>query len=167
MPKVTDQLAERYVKMEDQGIEAGGVPIVDALVVYLGANKKKSVPLKGRILLETFGEGEDQETVRSAGLESGFTVYDFSTTDNRSRPIKTKLIPASFPLDHLRGRPFAKVEHPEHLWLFSQKHDGNGNPEFEVVPSAEHKRIIEEYFLRKLRARRGQATLLKQVVGGG
>lgn len=167
MPKVVDTLAERYVKMEDQGVEAGAIPIVDALVVYLGANRKKSLPLKGRIMTEKFGEGDDEEVVKSAGTESGFTVYDFSTTDNRGRPIKTRQVPATFPMEHLRGRPFVKVEHPEHLWLFSRKHDGNGNPEFEVVPSAEHKRIIEEYFLRKLRSRRNQASLLKQVVGGG
>ena len=165
MPKVIDgglEKAERYVAMDVESREAA-IPIVDAIVVYLGANPKKSVPLKGRVMSETFGEGEDIETVKTPVIQSGFTPYDFSTLDNRGRPIKGRLIPANFPEESMRGRPFTACEHPEHLWLFAEMVDDNGYPEFRVFPAARHKRLMEEYFLRKQRMRGNQQSLYRAV----
>lgn len=133
-------------------------PIVrGARVVYLGGNRHKSVPLKGKIAQERFGE----ETVESV-IDSGFTAYDFSTHDARGRVIEARMMPATHKEPAVRGKPFVDCQHPDHLWQFSQRRGPDGQPDFKVVVPRESVRLVEEYFLAQQRGQRRRARELAE-----
>lgn len=135
--------------------------IKGARVIYIGASKRKSIPIKGSMVLEqweiepalTNASGaiikpavvEREET---PNLESGICSYDFSTHDSRGKLIVTgyRLIQPGDPSarrdQRLRYKAVNKVEHPEHLRVFHRMRDANGDPEFLVeVPRREQARF--------------------------
>lgn len=108
--------------------------ILNARVVYIGASRKKCIPLKGRVLVETWQEAPDvePEVNKTPTEEEGITGYDFTTHDIRGRVILTNLIgPTEHP--RIRNRMSSLVEHPEHLRQFLRMRDANGEREFEVL----------------------------------
>ncbi len=135
--------------------------ITGGRVIYIGASKRKGVPLKGSMVLEQWEIEPAQldaagavlvpakvEREESPSLEHGIYSYDFSTHDNRGKLIVqgTRLIQptdrSALRDQRLRYKAVNKVEHPEHLRVFHRMRDANGDPEFLVeVPRREQARF--------------------------
>lgn len=159
MPRVTDQEPDVEISLSPSS-EQPQRPLFQVKVVYLGSKRNKTVPLKGRIDVETLGEGVDKVETRSAG-GSGFTTYDFTTHDQRGRPLPKELF---MPANHLdptvRGKRFRIVEHPDHLWAFQaepalrEPSGKDGEPVFKLLGPKEQMTDLNEYFKARARALR-------------
>lgn len=107
---------------------------VEARVVYLGGDKKKSVYLQGSVTLEeTEKEGETIWVPSSDGA----TTYDFSRVDSHGRLVRERLTKD--------GRPFSLCRHIGHLVKFLSLRDGDGGTAFEVRATASDYPKIERY----------------------
>ena len=159
------------VEMPDEGDDL--VPVRDAetelllpriaggRVIYIGPSKRKSVPLKGSMIVEQWElEPEERdakgvvvkpakyEREETPNIEHGFYSYDFSTHDSRGKMILEghRLVQPndrSAQRDQrLRYKAQSRVEHPEHLRVFHRMRDANSDPEFVVeVPRREQARF--------------------------
>ncbi len=148
-------------------------------VIYVGASKRKSVPIKGTMILEQWEIEPEQrdatgvvvkpavvEREETPNLEHGIYSYDFSTHDSRG-----KLITSGYRLiqptdrsalrdQRLRYKAVNKVEHPEHLRVFHRMRDSNGDPEFVVeIPRREQARFQRWVQEREGRLGREQALI--------
>ena len=114
----------------------------DALVVYLGPSRRKSIPIRGRIAVERWESAPGVAEINKTCIEEDFiTSYDFTTHDSRGRLILERLVPADA-APRLRGKPWQLVEHAEHLRVFLRLRDRNQDREFEVlVPPPDHERF--------------------------
>ena len=172
MPKrVTDSesaiqaTADGMVPVRDDVVRPQ-VPIILCRVVYLGPARNKSVALPGRIMIEEFEQeaGGAKERVKEA-VEAGISSYDFSSHDSRGRVIAERTMPDTSPAN-LKGRPFAAVEHLEHVRYFYLHRDEAQNKEFEVLARPEDMQRLREYIRTTERARRIENTRLEEVVAG-
>src|SRR3990167_2995772 len=77
------------------------LPFLRIKVVYLGGNTKKTERLKGQVI-EVRDPDHPDDPDRGLKEQSpiGYTMYDFSTVDDRGRKITTRL-------HHEDGRPFS------------------------------------------------------------
>lgn len=150
MPKVTEVSPEQELAVDVQ-LASPVRPLVRARVVYLGPRRNRSLSLKGRVMEESLGEGEERQ-VKHTVTDTGFTPYDFSTVDLMGRPIKARRMPAGHPDPDVRDRPWCIVEHPDHLWIFARMKERGEGPEFKILATADQRALIDEYFARKARS---------------
>lgn len=134
------------------------LPLVEAMVVYLGSDRKKSVTLVGTMHRERFGDA----VVLTPILE-GTEVYDFGAIDATGKAIVSRLVPSNMP-EQYRGRPFLKIRHPAHLATLFKMKDRNGNREFEVMPSKATEEAFMAYLKRHERALRVQEQQLEETL---
>lgn len=151
MPKKLDdtdpKVEQEFVALEETVLSRELPLIHDARIVYLGANRKKSVCYPGRVAVERFEQpGEARETIKTP-ITDGMTSYDFSSHDSRGRLIKVRMMPETT-ASEVRGRPFQSCEHPEHLRLFFRAKNGAGDREFKVLVPPEHNAALQDYIRR-------------------
>lgn len=136
--------------VEDADVEVTLPRIPSARVLYLGGNPKKSVSLVGQMILETWQDEDGTERRDlTPSLEGGCACYDFASRDNRGRIIELHIMPrTSSP--RMRGKPFARVEHPEHLRHFLRAKGRDKRREFEVVvPDPQARERFRRYVMDK------------------
>jgi hypothetical protein len=107
---------------------------VEARVVYLGGDKKKSVYIQGSVTLE---ETETEGETIWVPTSDGATTYDFSKTDSNGRLVRERLTKD--------GRPFSLCRHIGHLVKFLSLRDGDGGQAFEVRAKPTDYPKIERY----------------------
>lgn len=159
MPRVTDQDPEFEVSMPQQSGQ--GKPVVKCKVVYLGSKRNKSIPLKGKVVIERIGEGDDMVETRTP-ITTGNTTYDFWTHNTMGRPLpKEFFMPANHKDAEVRGKRFTWCEHPDHLFRFQsdpslrEPPGKNGEPVFKIIAtSREDMLVLQEYFRAKARLSR-------------
>ena len=155
MPKPpTDQDPDVEISLP-QGSDGQRLPVFEGVkVVYLGNKRNKNVPLRGKVAVETLGEGDDLVTTRRP-ITTGFTSYDFATHNDAGKPIPAKFfMPANHPDPVVRGKRFRVVEHPDHLWAFqaSETLYEGGEHVFKLLGPPSQMSILQEFFAAKLRA---------------
>lgn len=127
-------------------------PVIDgAAVVYLGADRNPSIPMRGRLNVSRFetAPGEFQ-TIKSVSDE-GFYNYAFESHDALGNMIYQAIVGGKAPPD-LQGRPWKRCEHPEHLRLFMRRKNRAQQAEFKVlVPPAKQAEFMN-YVIMKERA---------------
>ena len=161
-----DAISDEIV--EDQ-VLAEGLPLIKgARVVYIGAKRNMSLPMKGRLLDEpvysetdiemtTDQDGNDVPVLDENGKEKplqidtlktaiteGFQSYDFATHDSKGRPIKQHRLPMDAPAE-IAGRRYSIVEHPDHLMTFQRRVDANGTREFRVLVPKKYRQVYQDY----------------------
>lgn len=158
-PKATDlDPATHEVSLQTAARDTAP-PLVEVKAVYLGGNPHKSVPLRGTLRQERYGE-----QVRMEIVSSGLTPYDFTSVDALGHPHDpSRYIAPDHPKAHLRGKRFARVQHPDHALAFARMRDGNDQPEFEILGSPEHMRVLQVYADRKAVASRKASELYSLV----
>lgn len=134
---------------------------VEARIVYLGGNPRKSVYLEGST--ERMADPDDPENEaamlhvpRGVGAES----YVFERLDTRGRPVKDRLM-ADGP--H-RGKPWVICRHIGHIIRFIEERDADGGPAFAVLATRAVQAKIRRHRERLDRRRRldtesGEAVL--------
>jgi hypothetical protein len=167
--------------VEDQELSHGLPLIKGARVVYIGAKKNMSLPMKGRILDEPIyseteveadadGNAVLDENGREKPLQvdtlktcipDGFQSYDFSTVDSKGRPIKQHRLPADAPTE-IAGRRYSVVEHPDHLMAFQRRTDANGTREFRVLVPKSKRQVYQDYVSQMDHAAGRNTLLLKR-----
>lgn len=176
MPKVIDQDAANAV---DVAISTNFVrpdrPIVKARVVYLGGNPKFSLPMKGRILVESLSTGDQDQDGNEIMEEtrkvtsSGFSTYSFATHDELGRRMESRFfMPASHRDPVARGKRFVIVEHPDHLWRFASMRGPDNAFLFKVFPyTPEDGVAIQDYFRRKAQSIKQSNQDFADITKGG
>lgn len=160
-PKASE-VAEQEVGLSES-LQTPEKPVVDAKVVYLGSNPKMSLSLKGRLVVETAGNGKQIRTPTRAGREH----YDFASTGSDGELIEGRTMPPNHPLIEVRGRPFCGCAHPDHLFEFSQQRDpATKQPLFRIVASAQNMSLIQEYVQAKLRVKKSADRTMELVTAG-
>lgn len=136
-------------------------PVIRAKVVYLGGDPHRSQALAGRVMSEPVEWGDDKDGKRvpirfSKKIAStGNTSYVFHMRDAAGDLITTRIMPDTHPVHEVRGRVFDWVEHPDHAYEFALKVDPTSKrPEFQIVGDAKTMALLEEYSMRKNRAKR-------------
>ena len=160
----TDRLPHaEYQELEERVVRTI-MPILPAIVVYLGKEPHKSVPMKGRIFVERTEVAPGEFLERREAVNDQISSYDFSSRDSFGRLIRSRLIPDTFAKPHLRGKVFSPVEHPEHLRLFRKMRGADGTNDFTVLAKPEHLRVLEEYILRRERTMQTHKRELEETV---
>lgn len=156
-----------YDVVDSRPREARRTPVfAGCKVVYMGAATNKSVTLVGRLLVENIEndepgpDGKPTYTVLKTCTDEGTTPYDFTTRDSRGAIIRTRLMPAKSPLG-TANRPFAVVEHPEHLHTFQRMRNGNES-EFLVLVPRSIRADYEEFVRRRERTEADRASLFEE-----
>ena len=124
------------------------LPFLRIKVVYLGGNTKKTERLKGQVI-EVRDPDHPDDPDRGLKEQSpiGYTMYDFSTVDDRGRKITTRL-------HHEDGRPFRVVSHLEHLRFFCRKRGADKERMYEL--RGQKKDLVKFQDWLKTRAQRKQ-----------
>lgn len=178
-PPEPADLGDDLVPVRDAETELMLPRIKGARVIYIGGSKRKSIPLKGGMVLEQWEiEPEERDATgkvikpakmereETPDMENGIYSYDFTTHDSRGKLILDgyRLIQPGDPSlkrdPRLRYKGMARVEHPEHLRIFHRMRDSNGDSEFLVeVPRREQARFNRWVEERERRLGREQALI--------
>lgn len=143
------------------------VPIIDAVVIYLGNKRNQSACLPGRLDTDEFEVADAREAsgirmvVRKKVSSEGTTSYDFSTHDAIGRLILSHIMP---PTSQYAGRRYTKCENPEHLYWFFRQVEA-GSTLYRVLPAAEQRKALEEFMFKKERALGDLKSLMKDTSG--
>ena len=136
-------------------------PVIRAKVVYLGGDPFRSAALPGRIMTETIEWKDGPDGVRVPGrsikrvASTGNTSYVFQARDAANEPIASRIMPDNHPIIEVRGRVFDWTEHPDHAYEFANMRDPSSKrPEFQIVGDKPTMLLLEEYFMRRNRAKR-------------
>lgn len=98
-------------------------------------------------------------------IRAGMTSYDFSTHDAAGTLIRERLMPGSAP-EHLRGRPWQRVEHGLHAAQFFLMRGPANEKEFEVRVPPDQMAAFSEYVRSVRRGESAEKAGLKEVMTG-
>lgn len=167
----------------EQNVREIGAPIFPgAFVVYLGPRTNLSCSMVGRVMTEEIRDDDDPEKVvetrKGFKPRAGIQAYNFAARDERGRPIKTRLVPATVPAKfaHLRGKPKCVCEAGPHLYQFMYSTvDKRGRLEpterhqpsdvFEVMVPTPFLPAFNAYVQRRNAAAKSHDALIKSVAG--
>lgn len=180
MPLAADDAADEMVDaganlevVDEQRTRLRRPLIEGAIVIYRGTNRKKLVALNGRVYVQETETGDlDKDGkpimyVEKEAGDEGTQAYHFVTHDTRGKLIKMWLTPttgvqktgdvtlqAKALPEALRGRPFARCEHPEHLRVFLRMRNKAKESEFTILVPPKSRATFNEY-VRLREARMG------------
>ena len=118
-------------------------------------------------------------TKKIGDTSAGMTAYAFERIDAFGRIIQSRIMPDSAPPD-VRGRPFCRCEHPDHLvqFHFYKEHkngpnefrvlfagDDGADPETRRIQALTRKAAFEEYLARATRHDARAAAELRETTG--
>lgn len=147
-------------------------PIVEATVVYLGGHPHYSCSMRGRIFEESAEQEDGTVTVKKSVADAGFTKYVFETHDRLGRLERRRVMPARAPVG-ARGRPYAVVQHPDHIMRFDEgiryREDGRLERFLVLFTGSDRdrsKRLMDEYAARVRRYRQREQEELEDTTAG-
>lgn len=162
MPKpATDEQEQgiEHVSLEPRHVRRERPVFKGVWAVYVGTLRHKTVPLRGSIRVERYGDREQRDI-----SDAGITDYNFWSHDVLGDRIEQWAVPDSHPDRDVRGKPYRIVSHPDHLWALAKMQDASGNPEFKIVGPPDEMRVVSNYFESKQRAERETERTYAEVV---
>ena len=138
-------------------------PIIDgAMVVYLGANRNPSIPLRGKIISQRFEVAPGEFRVVKEVSDEGFYNYAFESHDLLGNLIIENILGDGAPPE-LRGRPRKSCEHPEHLRVFMRMRNRAGQAEFKIMVPAHKRAEFLNYVVQHERAMRAHEENVREI----
>lgn len=160
MPKpLNDEALD--VEFTDHAILTEALPVFEGVkVVYLGSNPKRALSMKGRINVTRAELPDDLVLVtKKPGRQNGRQYYDFTLRDDHGQ-LSPRRMSSTHPVIAVRDRPYADVEHPDHLYEFAK-----ARGEFKLIGSEPALRAIEEYVRQRELMRAGAGRLRAEITG--
>jgi|SRR5947207_830303 len=131
---------DQYEEVDTQVVQRI-LPVFDAMVVYLGSSRRKSVSLRGHMLVEMLEDMDGHITEKLTPVSGeGTQCYDFSSHGTDGRPIRSKLAPATTKDPAFANKPWMRIQHPDHLlWFHKHRETENGPAAFRVLVNPLHR----------------------------
>ena len=147
-------------------------PVIEAHVIYLGNNPKRSESIPGRVYIDRHVARDKSVSLRVTLSDEGIECYDFASVDNNGdriadkdgQPVKGKYAHKDYGA-MLAGRPCYLMRHAEHVRRFMRMKDAGNQPEFKVFVNPVHHDAFVNYCNRKERRQQASESEYRDTAG--